>query len=270
VTLRTLDVTSINPRFTSDIIHNAGFRRNFLKGAASRVLFVALLTAFVVRHLLLHDALRLPPDLLTNIPFAQEVLENMPADEVDLFHRFHVALYYCDRYVRAKRNKGLFLKTCGLLEGSGRLYITGGGNRQSLYTRCRVELFVFRTGVQPVHKQPQPQKLTSTSSENDLTAEENDTLNVLDGCEIEKDFSHSEDEEGDITATADPTLNQVGELTIDPNTLQTPHDPVAFYFTPFVLPPPILSSPSHSTTEPIFSIPSDNIEYFEMTKEFNR
>lgn len=263
VKLRTINVTAINHRFTADIIHNAGFRAKFLQGSASRVHFVALLSAFVIRHMILHDALQLPSDLLTDIPFAQVIVENMRVEEANFFHRFHIALYYCDKIVRAKRNKGLFLKTCGLVEGSGRLYITGGGNRPSAYTRCRVELFIFRTGVKPIHK---PQKLASTSSENNLTAPDSDTDHFLDAFENLRDFSHSDDEDGDLNTATDPTNNDVGVLTVPTNS-QIPCDPVDFCLASYVLPPP---TSSFSSTHPIFSIPSENIEYFEMTKDLQR
>lgn len=73
-------------------------------------------------------------------------VESIDAEEIGFLTRFRNMMQVALKFIPARRNKMLLLAICSLLEGSNRMYITGG--TQSLATTRRMLIFEHESGLQ--------------------------------------------------------------------------------------------------------------------------
>lgn len=71
-------------------------------------------------------------------------------DEVQYITKFRDMLQIAMQVIPASRNKILLIRICSALEGSGRVYVTGG--TQSLATSRRMQIFEHESGLQKTRR----------------------------------------------------------------------------------------------------------------------
>ncbi len=160
--LQSLPDNAINLRFVRNIM-SEHFTTNYIKQLTAnqrRTSVHAVLLSTVIRHVIFRRSV---PDyrMLTR----EELISQYPsfstynAEEITYLRRFERALRCALHLVPGDRNKQLLLSVGAHLEGSHRMYVTGGAASRT--TRMRTDIYKNLTNVEPI---PRPRRRTQGGS----------------------------------------------------------------------------------------------------------